>query len=127
MGSNRMGKMPGWFKSVAKVWGTLNDPIGLLSGSNNYQGLALGGEGGILGIGDMMGITNPAEPISTPTVPSSTAPVSASASDEAAAKARRDFLAKQALLSSKNSTVKTNSLGVASDTLQTSKKTLLGG
>lgn len=49
------------------------------------------------------------------------------AGDEAAAKARREFLQKQALLSSRNSTTKTNSLGTASDVLQTNRKTLLGG
>jgi len=75
---------------------------------------------GLGGMGD--------EEVITPVVPpSTTAAAAATAAEEAAAKARRDFLAKQALLSSRNSTIKTNSLGNASDTLQTGRKTLLGG
>jgi hypothetical protein len=41
--------------------------------------------------------------------------------------ARREFYQKQALLASRKNTIKTTSLGVASDTLQTSRKALLGG
>jgi hypothetical protein len=61
------------------------------------------------------------------TPPTTTAAAEATAAEEAAAKARRDFLAKQALLVSRNKTVKTNTLGNASDTLQTNRKALLGG
>jgi hypothetical protein len=76
---------------------------------------------------NLTGVNSPAaEPaLGAPTTPTPAA--QATAAEEAAAQARRDFLAKQALLNSKNSTIKTNSLGSASDTLQTGKKTLLGG
>lgn len=42
-------------------------------------------------------------------------------------KAAQEFTAKQALLRAKNRTVATNPLGAASDLLQTSRKSLLGG
>jgi len=47
--------------------------------------------------------------------------------EDASAESRRNFYAKQALLAGKNENVKTSSLGSASDTLQTSRKALLGG
>lgn len=46
--------------------------------------------------------------------------------DEAIQKTRQDFLAKQALLTQKNSTIKTSALGITGDVLQTAKKSLLG-
>jgi hypothetical protein len=125
-GSRSVG--PKWAKGPTKFYSSIQDPLGIFSGTNNYQKIGIAGEGGIMGLGDMFGITNPAEPTPTPTVPTTPTPAAqATAAEEAAAKARREFLAKQALLSSKNSTIKTTSLGQASDTLQTGKKTLLGG
>lgn len=48
-------------------------------------------------------------------------------SQDAINTAKADIVAKQALLTAKNRTIKTSGLGVASDVLQTGRKSLLGG
>jgi hypothetical protein len=118
------GSPPKSWQRISKVWSSINDPLGVFSGTNNVQGIGVMGEGGLMGLGDMFGITTPAEEVVTP-LPAEK--VYTTAAEEAAAKSRREFLAKQALLSSKNSTIKTNTLGQPADSLQTSRKTLLGG
>lgn len=60
-------------------------------------------------------------------VPSQTQTITPAQTQEAVDTAKRDYLAKQALLASKNKTIATSGLGIPAGTLQTAKKTLLGG
>jgi|GEM_PF-6313139 len=60
-------------------------------------------------------------------VPSQTQTVTPTQTQEAVDTSKKDYLAKQALIASKNKTIATSGLGIAPGTLQTAKKTLLGG
>lgn len=73
---------------------------------------------------DFFGFSTPS--IDIPTVTPSPV-VTAEQVSEDVKTAKKDFYQKQALLSAKNSLIKTTPLGVASNGLQSAKKTLLGG
>jgi len=60
-------------------------------------------------------------------VPSQTQTVTPTQTQEAVDTSKKDYLAKQALIASKNKTIATSGLGIPAGTLQTAKKTLLGG
>jgi hypothetical protein len=130
MGSNIMGNT-----TNSKILNTINDPLGIFQ-SDNYIGLNVGKKIGmgkdveqwwsLATTGGVLGRDVTPEP-SGWTTADATANTPKIEVDDAAAMARREFYQKQALLASRKGTTKTTSLGVASDVLQTNRKSLLGG
>lgn len=76
-------------------------------------------------VADLLGMSPPK--VETPAMATPAQTTSVAQVEEDTTTARKDFYEKQALLAAKNSLVKTSPAGLASTSLQTAKKTLLGG